>query len=138
VCSMNTVNLKNELADIVCRYLKKHPHSRRMLVDAIAEGRGEYMFTLIFISAVKSAKGGKYPQYADGFSEFISYLEDRLCLALDMRAVAKARRIQLRSKLNRLAILMAYLVEAKRTGGFVPPELAVPELALFWAEGGRR
>ena len=135
---MNTVALKNELADIVCHYLEKHPHSRRMLVDSIDRGRGEYMFTLIFISAVKSAKGGKYPQYVDGFSELISYLEARLCLSLDMRAIAKARRIQFRSKLNRLAILMAYLVEAKRTGGFVPPELAVPELAIFWAEGGLR
>ena len=134
---MNTVNLKNELADIVCNYLKKHPHSRRMLVDSIATGRGEAMFTLIFISAVKSAKGGKYPQYVDGFSELISYLEARLCLSLDIRAIAKTRRIQLRSKLNRLAILMAYLVEAKRTGKHLPPELAVPELAIFWAEGGR-
>jgi hypothetical protein len=135
---MNTVALKNELADIVCRYLKKHPHSRRMLVDSIAAGRGEDMFTWIFIAAIKSSKGGKYPQYVDGFSELIEYLETKVCIAMDMQAVAKARRIQLRSKLNRLAILMAYLVEAKRTGGFVPPELSVPELAIFWAEGGHR
>ena len=135
---MNTVALKNELADIVCRYLEKHPHSRRMLINAVDRGRGEDMFTLIFIATVKAAKGGKYPQYVDGLSDLIDELEDRLLLALDMRAVAKARRIQLRSKLNRLAIIMAYLVEAKRTGKYLPPEISIPTLAILWAEGGRR
>jgi hypothetical protein len=109
-----------------------------MLQTAIISGRGEEMFSLIFVAAIKSAKGGRYRQYVDGLSELIDYLETRLHLSLNMRAVAKARRLQLRSKLNRLAILMAYLVEAKRTGGYLPPELSVSELAIFWAEGGGR
>ena len=135
---MNSIVIKNELVDVVSRYIKTHPQTRRWLATCVAEGNGEMALTLIIISAIKASKGGKYPKYVEGFSEFSRYLETRLCLTINVTETARQRRLRPSTPINRLAILMAYLTMAKRTGGYMPPELATPELAIFWAEGGVR
>jgi hypothetical protein len=135
---MNSVVIKNELVDIVSRYIKTHPQTRRWLAACVSEGQGETALTLIIISAIKAAKGGKYPKYVESFSEFSRYLETRLCLTINVTETARKRSLRPSAPINRLAILMAYLTIAKLTGGYMPPELAAPELAVFWAEGGVR
>jgi hypothetical protein len=135
---MNTVNLKFEILGIVEKYLDRHPASAAFTRRRILDGHGEEAVMSLIIEAIKSNKGGAYKQYAASFEDFIEYLEEKLCLVLCVDEVAKRRRVHRTSELNRLAILLAYCVLAKHTGGFCPPECSMPELAILFTEGGVR